>query len=367
MPEPLLVLDKVVKRYGDYVAVQGLDLAIERGEFVAIMGPSGCGKTTTLRMIAGLEVPSEGEIRLNGERVNERKPWERDTPMVWQSLALFPYLSVLKNVEFGLKMRNVPGRQRRERAMGWLERMGLAAYAERNIAQLSGGERQRVAIARALVTEPEILLLDEPLSALDAHLRIRMQSEITQLQRQLGITFAYVTHNQSEAFAMASRVAIMNDGLIQQIGSPREVYRAPANRFVAEFIGTNNIIEGRVAAIESGRALVDTPIGGIAAALPPARPIAVNDPISLIISADRIAVHAVPAGAAAATGENRLEGALISEEFIGSVVTLYLDVGAAREFRIQKPAHELDAIDFAPGQRLVARWRADDMFVLPAE
>ncbi|MBT4428115.1 MAG: ABC transporter ATP-binding protein, partial [Rhodospirillaceae bacterium] len=220
MSEALLVLDKVVKRFGEHTAVDGVDLQISKGEFLAIMGPSGCGKTTTLRMIAGLEQPSAGEIRLNGTRMNELKPWQRDTPLVWQNLALFPHLSVLKNVEFGLKMRNVAARERRERSMNWLERMGLAEYAGRNIAQLSGGERQRVAIARALVTEPEILLLDEPLSALDAHLRVRMQSEITQLQKQLGITFAYVTHNQSEAFAMASRVAIMNGGLIQQIGSP---------------------------------------------------------------------------------------------------------------------------------------------------
>ncbi|MDP7641552.1 MAG: ABC transporter ATP-binding protein, partial [Alphaproteobacteria bacterium] len=217
MSEALLVLDQVVKRFGEHAAVDGVDLQISKGEFLAIMGPSGCGKTTTLRMIAGLEAPSEGEIRLNGTRINELKPWQRDTPLVWQNLALFPHLSVLKNVEFGLKMRNVGGRERRERSMNWLERMGLGDYAGRNIAQLSGGERQRVAIARALVTEPEILLLDEPLSALDAHLRVRMQSEITQLQKQLGITFAYVTHNQSEAFAMASRVAIMNGGLIQQI------------------------------------------------------------------------------------------------------------------------------------------------------
>ncbi|MEE8172570.1 MAG: ABC transporter ATP-binding protein, partial [Alphaproteobacteria bacterium] len=192
MPEPLLVLDQVVKRFGEHTAVAGVDLQFHRGEFLAIMGPSGCGKTTTLRMIAGLEQPSEGEIRLNGTRINELKPWQRDTPLVWQNLALFPHLNVLRNVEFGLKMRRVSARERRERAMNWLERMGLVEYAGRNIAQLSGGERQRVAIARALVTEPEILLLDEPLSALDAHLRVRMQSEISQLQKQLGITFAYV-------------------------------------------------------------------------------------------------------------------------------------------------------------------------------
>ena len=252
MDEPLLELDGLTKRFGEHEAVSGIDLEIAEGEFIALMGPSGCGKTTTLRMIAGLEEPTSGEVRLKGERINERKPWERDTPMVWQSLALFPYLSVRGNVEFGLKMRRMPARERRARALKWLEQVGIADYANRNIAQLSGGERQRVALARALVTEPRILLLDEPLSALDAHLRVRMQAEITELQRRLGITFVYVTHNQSEAFAMASRVVIMDAGLIQQIGAPREVYRAPANRFVAEFVGTNNIIEGRVRRADGG-------------------------------------------------------------------------------------------------------------------
>ena len=359
MSEALLVLDKVVKRFGEHTAVNGVDLQISKGEFLAIMGPSGCGKTTTLRMIAGLEEPSEGEIRLNGKRINELKPWQRDTPLVWQNLALFPHLSVLKNVEFGLKMRNVAARERRERAMNWLERMDLHAYAGRNITQLSGGERQRVAIARALVTEPEILLLDEPLSALDAHLRIRMQSEITQLQKQLGITFAYVTHNQSEAFAMASRVAIMSDGLIQQIGSPREVYRAPANHFVAEFVGSNNILTGTVVALDGDRATVDTAHGKFNVPVPDPAPIK-GDTLELVVSADLIAISD-----SAGEYENVIAGELISEEFIGSVITLYLDIGDGTVFRVQKQQHELDALDYASGRKLFASWQAKDTYVLP--
>ena len=359
MSEALLVLDKVVKRFGEHTAVNGVDLQISKGEFLAIMGPSGCGKTTTLRMIAGLEQPSEGEIRLNGKRINELKPWQRDTPLVWQNLALFPHLSVLKNVEFGLKMRNVAARERRERAMNWLERMDLHAYAGRNITQLSGGERQRVAIARALVTEPEILLLDEPLSALDAHLRIRMQSEITQLQKQLGITFAYVTHNQSEAFAMASRVAIMSDGLIQQIGSPREVYRAPANHFVAEFVGSNNILTGTVVALDGDRATVDTAHGKFNVPVPDPAPIK-GDTLELVVSADLIAISD-----SAGEYENVIAGELISEEFIGSVITLYLDIGDGTVFRVQKQQHELDALDYASGRKLFASWQAKDTYVLP--
>ena len=361
MADALLVLDRLSKRFGDQEAVSEIDLEIAEGEFIALMGPSGCGKTTTLRMIAGLEEPSEGEVRLDGERVNERKPWVRDTPMVWQSLALFPYLSVRGNVEFGLRMRGMPGRERRAKALRWLEQVGIADYADRNVAQLSGGERQRVALARALVTEPRILLLDEPLSALDAHLRVRMQAEITQLQRRLGITFVYVTHNQSEAFAMASRVVIMNEGRIQQIGAPREVYRAPANRFVAEFIGTNNIIEGRVRAADGARIVVDTAHGGIVAAVPADRAPAVGDVVNLVVSGDRITLPAEAGG-----HRNAVIGTVISEEFVGSVVTLHLDIGGGTAFRIQKQARELDTIDIAPGQTLHASWQAEDTYVLSA-
>ena len=359
MPEAFLVLDQVVKRFGKHTAVDGVDLDISQGEFLAIMGPSGCGKTTTLRMIAGLEQPSEGEIRLNGKRINELKPWQRDTPLVWQNLALFPHLNVIKNVEFGLKMRRIGARERRERSMNWLERMSLGEYANRNIAQLSGGERQRVAIARALVTEPEILLLDEPLSALDAHLRVRMQSEITQLQKQLGITFAYVTHNQSEAFAMASRVAIMNGGQIQQVGSPREVYRAPANHFVAELVGSNNILTGQASTLEGGQVTVETAHGSFRAPQPEPTP-AKGDTLELVISADLVAIsdHA-------GEHENVLSGELISEEFVGSIITLYIDIGGGAVFRAQKQQHELDALDYASGRKLYASWRPEDTYVLP--
>jgi spermidine/putrescine transport system ATP-binding protein len=208
MTEPLIVFDGVVKRYGKVTAVKRLDLTIEKGEFVALMGPSGCGKTTSLRMLAGLEDPSEGEVRIGGRSMKDIPAHERDTPLVWQSLALFPFLNVRENVEFGLKMRGVGKAERRKRALEWLDRMGLNDYGDRRIDQLSGGQKQRVALARSLVTEPEMLLLDEPLSALDAHLVIRMQGVLTKLQRELGITFVYVTHSQSEAFAMADRVTV---------------------------------------------------------------------------------------------------------------------------------------------------------------
>ena len=208
MSEPLVTFRNVVKRFDDFVAVRDMTLDIHEGEFLAIMGSSGCGKTTTLRMLAGLESPTEGEIRIGGRLMNDVRPHERDTPLVWQSLALFPFLTARENVEFGLKMRGVEAGERKRRALDWLDRMQIAEFAERNVATLSGGQRQRVALARSLVMEPKMLLLDEPLSALDANLVIRMQGVLTRLQKELGITFVYVTHSQSEAFAMADRVVI---------------------------------------------------------------------------------------------------------------------------------------------------------------
>jgi spermidine/putrescine transport system ATP-binding protein len=246
MTSAMLELDGLEKRFGNTVAVADVSFSVLKGEFVAIMGASGCGKTTTLRMIAGLDKPTAGEIRLWGRRLNDDEPWERDTPLVWQSYALFPFLSVRKNVEFGLKQRGLPAPARRAKADEWLARLGIAELAERSTDQLSGGQRQRVALARALVLEPEMLLLDEPLSSLDPHLRVRMQAELVRLHRELKITFIYVTHHQSEAFAMADRVVIMNEGRIQQIGSPQEIFRRPLNRLVAEFIGANNILPGTI-------------------------------------------------------------------------------------------------------------------------
>lgn len=359
MAEPLLVLDGVVKRYDDHTAVHKIDLDIAPGEFIALMGPSGCGKTTTLRMIAGLEAPSEGEIRLSGRRMNEVAPWERDTPLVWQSLALFPFMSVLKNVEFGLKMRNVAAAERTRKALPWLERLGIARYRDRKVDQLSGGERQRVALARALVTEPEILLLDEPLSALDAHLVIRMQAELKQLQQQLGITFCYVTHSQSEAFAMADRVAIMAEGRLQQVGPPREVYRAPANRFVAEFIGANNLLNGKVSSITQGTVVVDTPAGTVLARENAAAALKSGDAVTVVVSADRAVVSD-----SKAAGENSLSGTVIGEQFVGAFVTLHLDIGDGGNFRAQLQQHALEPLGVVRGKRLTLRWKAEHTVLL---
>ncbi len=362
MSEPLVVFDNVVKRFGDTVAVECMNLEIHKGEFLAIMGSSGCGKTTTLRMLAGLETPSEGEVRFAGQRMNEVGASERDTPMVWQTLALFPFLNVRRNVEFGLKMRGMSTPARRAKALEWLERLDIAEFAERDVAQLSGGQRQRVALARSLVTEPEILLLDEPMSALDANLVVRMQAVLARLQRELGITFVYVTHSQSEAFAMADRVVIMSRGLIEQVGSPQTVYRHPANRFVAEFVGTNNLLSGTAAEVSDDRLAIETPLGTFAAPPNPERAVAPGDRCTFVVSADRAMLAGEPSGA-----RNELALTLISEEFVGSVVTLHLEAANGEAFRVQQQQRELDTLALDVGARMWARWNVADAFVLPAE
>jgi spermidine/putrescine transport system ATP-binding protein len=361
MSEPLVVFENVTRRFGKVTAVDRLNLTIDKGEFIAIMGSSGCGKTTTLRMLAGLEAPDEGEVRLAGRRMNEVKAHERDTPLVWQTLALFPFLNVVKNVEFGLKMRGIEAEERRRRSLEWLERLQIGELAERRIDQLSGGQRQRVALARALVTEPEILLLDEPLSALDANLVVRMQGVLSRLQKELGITFLYVTHSQSEAFAMADRVVIMSEGRIKQIGAPREVYRTPANRFVAEFVGANNILAGVVTEGAGGTVGIETGLGHfeIAAA---GRDLAAGERVSFVVSADRIHLST------AATGtQNEIALSLGGEEFVGSVVTLFLEAPGGQEIKAQIQQRELDRLDVAIGAAVFASWQPDQAYILPKE
>ncbi len=351
MKQPLVVFDKVEKRFKDFVAVKPTSFDIVAGEFLAIMGPSGCGKTTTLRMLAGLEAPTGGEIRFEGRVMNDVKPHERDMPMVWQSLALFPFLNARENVEFGLKMRGMNAMSRKKKALDWLERLGIGQFAERNVAQLSGGQRQRVALARSLVTEPKILLLDEPLSALDAHLVIRMQSVLTKLQKELGITFVYVTHSQSEAFAMADRVIIMAQGEIAQIGRAKDIYRAPSNKFVAEFVGRNNIFEGTVRARNATSVSVETPLGLFhvpAASAPHAQS---GDPLSFVVAADLVQLTTTRPDT-----QNVVECQLISEQFMGTTVTLFLEAKDGTELKVQIGQRELETIDTARGGKLYASW-----------
>lgn len=237
-----LELVQVTKRYGSTVAVDAIDLKIDAGTYCCLVGPSGCGKTSTLRMIAGHEAVSSGDLIIGTTNVTELPPAKRGTAMMFQSYALFPHLSCADNVAFSLKMKGVGKAERRAKAIELLQLVAMEQYAERLPAQLSGGQQQRIALARALITEPQVLLLDEPLSALDPFLRIRMRSELRQLQERLGIVFVHVTHGQDEAMALADLVVVMNAGRIEQKGSPREVFNAPRTEFVARFIGGHNVI-----------------------------------------------------------------------------------------------------------------------------
>ncbi len=247
-----VTLEGVVKRFGDVVAVDGVDLEVREGEFFSMLGPSGSGKTTCLRLIAGFESPTSGRVLLGGEDVSRLAPYERDVNTVFQDYALFPHMSVVENVEYGLKVKKVPKAERRQRAEDALAMVQLSMLGRRKPSELSGGQRQRVALARALVNRPKVLLLDEPLGALDLKLRQAMQIELKEIQQQVGLTFVYVTHDQEEALTMSDRLAVFSHGRIEQVGTPAEVYERPATGFVAGFVGTSNVLEGGAALTVTG-------------------------------------------------------------------------------------------------------------------
>lgn len=358
MPEPDVLLENVTKRFAGVTAVDAISLEIAQGEFVALIGPSGCGKTTTLRMIAGLDDVTEGRICIKGQRMDGVPAYERDTATVWQQFALFPHLDVYRNVEFGLKMQGVPKAARRDRVRAILAKMGLSEFENRDIAQLSGGQRQRVGLARALVVDPAVLLLDEPLGSLDANLRVAMQSELKSLQRELGLTFIYVTHNQSEAIAMADRIAVMNRGRIEQLGSPQAVYQMPRTQFVAEFVGTNNIIPGRIVDSSGGTTRVETNAGVFAVSADETGPPAGTE-VRLVVRADVIQIGSVDGDA-----HNRVRGVVRGEEYLGSGVTFTVESDGGQLLKVSRP-HTRDWLRLELNDPVSLGWRKDDCFLLP--
>ncbi|MFN8593509.1 MAG: ABC transporter ATP-binding protein [Thermomicrobiales bacterium] len=351
-------LRNATKRFGDVVAVDDVNLAVKTGEFVSVIGPSGCGKTTTMRMIAGLDQPDSGEVIIRGKAMQGVPPYERNVALVFQSFALFPHLDVLGNVEFGLRMRGVEKNERRERAMRALRTVGLADFARRRISQLSGGQRQRVALARALVVEPALILLDEPLGSLDARLRIEMQSELKSLQQQLGITFIHVSHNQGEALAMADRIVVMNAGRFEQVDPPAAIYGSPRTRFVAQFVGTNNIFDGPVIARTDNRATVQTNAGDLVVATKGED--RRRERISFVVRADRLRWLEDDRGA-----DNVLEAVVRAIEYTGSLSTVSLSLPSGTLVKMEQ--HESLLRHRAPrhGATLRIGWDADDGFVLP--
>lgn len=324
--ERAVELASVRKAFGDFVAVKGVDLTIDNGSFVTLLGPSGCGKTTILRMVAGLETPTDGEIQVKGKRVNETPIHKRNLGLVFQNYALFPHKTIFDNVAFGLHYRNVDKSRIRERVTRALEIVRLPGVEKRLPSQLSGGQQQRIALARAIVIEPDVLLLDEPLSALDANLREEMRTELKQIQRELGITTIFVTHDQEEALAMSDKVVVMDHGRVEQVGAPEDVYRWPATRFVARFLGQSNIIPGR--AETTGNSSLVHIQGGhtlrVANAAAPA-----SAPVEVVVRAHRVLVGA-PGSRPANGADNRLPGTVTGLNFQGGTACYFIDAGGLR-------------------------------------
>ena len=313
---PSIELRDVRKAFGSFVAVDGVSLTVATGEFLTLLGPSGCGKTTTLRMIGGFEFPSAGEILIEGRQMGGLPPYKRPVNTVFQNYALFPHLSVGQNVAYGLEMAGVPKGERDRRVAEALELVRLPHVEKRKPAELSGGQQQRVALARALVNRPAVLLLDEPLGALDLKLRKAMQLELKQLNREVGATFVYVTHDQEEALTMSDRIAVMNEGRILQLGAPEEIYERPRSRFVADFIGQTNFVPVEILAIDGGAALVRTPSGqqlGSRAAEDGPR----AGSATLAVRPEKVALEAdVPESQR--VGWNRLAGTLAEVVYLGT-------------------------------------------------
>jgi len=357
MAQGELELNKVTKRYGDTVAVDAIDLKVAPGTYCCLLGPSGCGKSSTLRMIAGHELASDGSILLSDQDITMLPPAARGTAMMFQSYALFPHLDLIDNVAFSLKMRGEAKEQRRARALDMLKLMQMDAYAARRPAQLSGGQQQRAALARAMITDPKILLLDEPLSALDPFLKIRMRAELKKLQVRLGITFVHVTHSQEEAMALADLIVVMSNGRIEQAAPAREVFDRPATAFVARFMGDHNVVSGRVAGATDGVVTLDVPNGGSFVATGTGAA-AAGQPLDIGIKTDHVRI-----GQPGARGLG-FTGTVSNIEYRGSSMKLSVDGAGVEDFTAIIDERSFFANPVAVGDAVPLAWDAGDAIVL---
>jgi spermidine/putrescine transport system ATP-binding protein len=366
VPEADVQLDRVTKRFGDFTAVDDLSLTIERGEFFSLLGPSGCGKTTTLRMIGGFEEASAGTIYLGEQEVTDLPPFKRDVNTVFQNYALFPHLSVFENVAFGLRRRNVGRDDIRRRVAEMLELVELPGYEHRKPNQLSGGQQQRVALARALINHPRVLLLDEPLGALDLKLRKQMQIELKRIQTEVGITFIYVTHDQEEAMTMSDRIAVMRSGRIEQLGPPEDLYERPTTEFVAGFLGVSNLLDGRVTGRDNGMMEVTLPDGTRLRA--PSEGMGGARDVRIGIRPEKLKVIAVDGTHAGEidADANAIEGTIVDASYIG-VSTQYL-VETADRLPMTVYAQNMETSGseeaLADGQRVILAWKPQHTFVI---
>jgi spermidine/putrescine transport system ATP-binding protein len=350
-------LDNVTMRFGGFTAVRDVNLTIEAGEFFSFLGPSGCGKTTLLRLISGFMEPTEGAIRIGGKDMRGIGPNKRPTALIFQNLALFPLMTVAENIAFGLEVRGVDKTSRRKRAFELLELIAMPDAADKKVAELSGGQRQRVAIARALAVEPKVMLLDEPLSALDLKLRQHMRAELRAIQKRTGVTFVYITHDQGEALTMSDRVAVMSQGVIQQIARPAAIYDRPSTPFVASFVGENNPFFGRVAAIGENGAELDTPVGRLRGGN--GRGLKVGDEAILFVRPERLSL--------AGHGEvrnNLIESAVSHASFEGSFAHIFVDGVDGRDI-IVSAVNDGSLPQLPPGSPIQICFSAQDAVVLP--
>ncbi|MGE3873325.1 MAG: ABC transporter ATP-binding protein [Parvibaculaceae bacterium] len=351
----------LVKSFGNVAAVDGVSLDIVQGEFFALLGGSGCGKTTLLRMLAGLEMPDSGDVVLDGVVATDMPPYARPTNMVFQSYALFPHMTVAGNVEFGLKQERLPAAEIKRRTAEALDLVRMTAFARRRPQQLSGGQRQRVALARAIAKKPKILLLDEPMAALDKGLREATQFELKKLQQQLGITFVIVTHDQEEAMSLATRIALMQAGRIVQIGTPSEIYSAPCNTFAASFFGSINLFRGQVVSRTEMRTAVQSAEAEsmlVSARHPTAQP---GEQVWLAVRPESVTV----APSAEAASGNILRGVISATAFLGTGTSYRVELAGGKEIRVLRPNGGKAASDpFQPGSVVALTFRPEDALVL---